>query len=52
MPPNCTMSPARIAVRLYLHGGDDTDPLVRRARRAIEQSQSALHAFGQAVNQA
>jgi hypothetical protein len=42
----------RIAVRLHLHGGDDTDPLVRRARRAIEQSQSALHAFSEAVNEA
>lgn len=43
---------AQIAVRLHLHGGDETDPLVRRARRAIEQSKAALREFAEAVNEA
>jgi hypothetical protein len=35
----------RVAVRLELRGGDDTDPVVRRARRALKQSQDALRAL-------
>jgi hypothetical protein len=43
---------ARVAVRLHLRDADPDDPLARRARRAIQQSQAALAAFGEAVNQA
>jgi hypothetical protein len=43
---------ARVGVRLHLYGGEETDPLVRRAQRAIEQSRAALQAFAQAVNSA
>jgi hypothetical protein len=42
----------RVAVRTHLHRADAADPLVRRARRAIEGSQAALREFAEAVNQA
>lgn len=43
---------ARVAVRLHLRASDPDDPLARRAQRAIRQSQEALGAFAEAVNQA
>lgn len=43
---------ARVAVRLHLRDSDPDDPLARRAQRAIRQSQQALAAFAEAVNQA
>lgn len=43
---------ARMAVLLHLRAADSEDPLTRRAQRAIQQSQAALAAFAEAVNQA
>ena len=35
----------RVAVRLELLDGDDSDPIVRRARRALRQGKDALQAL-------
>jgi hypothetical protein len=43
---------ARVAVWLHLRGEDEADPVARRARRAIEQSRTALREFAEAVNAA
>jgi hypothetical protein len=43
---------ARLGIRLQLRRRDPDDPLARRARRAIEQSQQALARFAEQVNAA
>jgi hypothetical protein len=41
----------RVALRVHLRGGDDTDPVVHRARRVIEQSYGALRALAETVKE-
>jgi hypothetical protein len=41
---------ARVAVLVYLRGGDETDPVVRQALRAIAQIQVGQVALAEAVN--
>jgi hypothetical protein len=41
----------RVALRVHLRGGGDTDPVVRRARQVIEQSQKALLELSEAVKE-
>jgi hypothetical protein len=41
-----------VALRVHLRGDDRSDPVIRRAHRAVQDSYAALSAVAEAVNAA